>query len=135
MKQIQFSKNFDEASSVVYFQVIDLKDSYYVWIGGGASTSSESQSTANFDNLSLAMPTKPSVSCTSLINSSDVINESCSESLARQLAARTGRVCYVSYNLGPARDLIDQSVRALLFETLLSRDQKEQCAQLTQSSD
>jgi len=66
----------------VYFQVLKLKDSFYVWFG----------KSENFGDLSVAMATlKGTVSSTSLIGGL----ESHSVSLAERLSKKTGKQVFV----------------------------------------
>lgn len=91
----------------LHFQIIHLKDSYYINIGLKGTN-------ASFDTLVTAIQTKfdPMPSSTSILPSSS-INDEIAHRLSKLLSKRTQKVIYLSYNipvdsLNPEEDLILQ---------------------------
>lgn len=95
----------------VAFQVIELKDSFFVWLGPGGGT-------PTMEHLAAAMmtPFDRIASQTTIVGTAGSNRGS---DMARRLAQRTKVPCFVSYNLG------DTSRMPMLEDMIEARVAKE----------
>lgn len=92
---------------VAHYYVIQLKDSYFLWIGSAPS---------KFSNLSLALLTKYN-SVPTTTNIMGDISDVNSSSLAQKLSRKCKKAVFVSYNL-PADPELLPLVENRLFEEI-----------------
>lgn len=105
----QFSELFVDRK--IFFQIIFLKDSYFVWIGTEPS---------HFGSLSVSMP-NPFDSLPSVTSLNYESPDSSFNSLALRLTKRTGKPFYISNGLPSALPMLNSFAEKRLLQELQGR--------------